>query len=214
MLVILIGLIMVAGPGCGLFSKKSPATTEAGKMAAKDVAEKVTEQASEALPKTPPPKDLDPGPAKFDFQAGGIELRIQADGLLNMYEQNSHTLVLCVYQLKSPNAFNDLAKNQAGLVKLMGCTKIGDSVTSVQRLILQPSELRTVTMDRAEGTQYVGVVAGYYSLAPDKVTKLYQIPVLANTRGLLFKDRYNWPVKLSVDLTLGPQEIIESGGNK
>ena len=90
-----------------------------------------------------------------------------------MYEQNAHTLALCVYQLKSPNAFNELAKNQDGLVKLMGCSKIGDTVTSVQRLILQPAELRTVTMDRAEGTQYVGIVAGYYNLTPNKVSKLY-----------------------------------------
>ena len=128
-----------------------------------------------------------------------------------MYENNSHTLVLCIYQLSDPNAFNDLAKNKEGLTKLLGCSKFSDSVTSFQRLIFQPGELRSVSLDRAEKTQFVGIAAGYFKLDPGKVTRLYKIPVLAHTKGLLFKDRYHWPTTLSVNLFLGPQELKEVG---
>ncbi len=44
-----------------------------------------------------------------------IVLNIKADSMLNQYNGEPHTLVLCVYQLSVPDVFKEMVKNDEGL---------------------------------------------------------------------------------------------------
>ena len=48
----------------------------------------------------------DLSPSEWVYEKNRIRLELKADHQLNMYEGSPHTLYLCVYQLKDPNAFN------------------------------------------------------------------------------------------------------------
>ena len=56
------------------------------------------------------------GPAdqqKWGYEKDAVILHLQADPKLNFKDKKAHALMLCVYQLMSPNAFNQLAGSQA-----------------------------------------------------------------------------------------------------
>jgi len=163
--------------------------------------------------KSPPPPAGKSGSQdiSWDFQPKGIELHFRADPQLNLYNEKPHTLVLCVYQLTDPSVFNDLSKAESGIIKLLGCNRFDNSAASFQRIIVQPSEDKTVALDRAENAQFVGIVGGYYQLSPPNVAQLYTIPIVSTTKGLFFKKTTRSIGVLKVDLFLGPQEIQQLG---
>jgi type VI secretion system VasD/TssJ family lipoprotein len=139
-----------------------------------------------------------------------IILHIKADSMLNQYNGEPHTLVLCIYQLSVPDVFKEMVKNDEGLSRLMSCTSFGDSVTSSQRTIVNPSEVTSIVVDREKGTLFVGLVAGYYDPTPGKSFKLYKIPITVYREGFAaWKDMYRWPDKLQVALMLNPKSIRE-----
>ncbi len=45
----------------------------------------------------------------FGYSKGDIQLRVKSDLQLNLYQGKPHTLILCVYQLRDPNTFNQIA---------------------------------------------------------------------------------------------------------
>ena len=56
----------------------------------------------------------------WSYQPNSIQLRFKSDPQLNMYDGKAHALTICLYQLATPNAFNDLAQSQSGLGKTAG----------------------------------------------------------------------------------------------
>ena len=52
-------------------------------------------------------------PVKYGYEKDAIELHLKADKQLNYKDKKAHALVICVYQLMSPNAFNQLAGSRA-----------------------------------------------------------------------------------------------------
>jgi type VI secretion system VasD/TssJ family lipoprotein len=139
-----------------------------------------------------------------------IVLNIKADSMLNQYNSEPHTLVLCVYQLSVPDVFKDMVKNDEGLSRLMSCASFGDSVTTSQRIIVNPGEVTAVVVDREKGTLFVGLVGGYYDPTPGKSYKLYKIPITVYREGFAgWKEMYRWPDKLRVSLILNPKGIRE-----
>ncbi len=147
-------------------------------------------------------------PEPWPFQERAVVFRLEADEQLNLYHGTSHTLLLCIYQLRDPNAFNQAMEDQKGLYKLLSCKRFDPSVLSFKKLVLQPGESREVVMDRAEGAHYVGVAAGYYNLQKEKVCRLFSIPLVEEKKG--FK-RILKPGVLEVDLYLGKEGIEEKG---
>ena len=143
-------------------------------------------------------------------EAEAIVLNIKADSMLNQYNGEPHTLVLCVYQLSVPDVFKEMGKNDEGLSRLMSCNSFGDSVTAYQRAIVNPGEVTSIVVDREKGTLFVGLVAGYYDPTPGKSTKLYKIPITVYREGFAgWKEMYRWPEKLRVSLMLNPKGIRE-----
>ena len=140
---------------------------------------------------------------EWKYKKDAISLSYRSSSYLNMYEGNAHTLMLCIYQLTDPNAFNQLSGEEEGLSKLLECSRFDPSVTSAKRLTIYPDEEKTETLDRAENTKYVGIVAGYYSLQKEGAVRFYKIPL---------STFLNHPKNLTLQLYLGAQEIQRSEG--
>ncbi len=118
-------------------------------------------------------------------------MNIKGSPQLNLYHDRSHPVYLCIYQLKDPNWFNQLAIENGGIESLMGCSRLDPSVAFAKRVVVQPGQELIEKGDKAEGARYLGIVAGYYTLRKESVVRLYGIS----------KSR------LSFALELGPREI-------
>jgi type VI secretion system VasD/TssJ family lipoprotein len=145
-------------------------------------------------------------PDEWNYQRDAIRLVLTADPQLNAHDGLPHTLHLCLYQLKDPNAFNQFSGDEDGLYLLLGCSVFDQTVTSFQRLTIQPGQQLTQSFDRAEGSRYVGIAAGYYIIEKERMTRFLKIPVKIKRRGVLFR-KYGVPGELDLEITLGPQQI-------
>ena len=144
---------------------------------------------------------------KWPFEARGIKIAYKADTNLNLYEDKSHTLFVCVYQMKDPNAFNELRLDRTGLMKLLECKRFDQGVSNSESLIVHPGDENTVVFDRAEDARFVGIVAGYYTLWPNNVTRLLLVPVKIEKSGWLVVKKTAVPGQLSIKLFFGPEEV-------
>lgn len=145
---------------------------------------------------------------QWEYERNAINLHIEADNQLNLRDGASHTLSLCVYQLKDPNAFNQLVDDADGLYQLLECGIFDSGVAVTKRLIIHPNEELDVTLDRAEGAKYVAIVAGYYTIEKDRIVRFYKIPTAK--RGII-RRRYV-PKTLDIHLNLGPKQILTPKG--
>lgn len=151
------------------------------------------------------PKQL-PAP-EFGYEEDAIKIHVKADPQLNLSDGKPHTLLACIYQLKDPNAFNQLAGDQEGLYRLLECSLFDASVVGAKKLIVQPGQNTTFNLDRAQGTAYVGVAAGYYLIERDRIVRLYEIPVVIEKKGIVRRTKRQKLETLEIDLKLGPQQI-------
>lgn len=141
----------------------------------------------------PPPPPL----SSIPYEKESLVLNIKSDPQLNLYQGGPHTLALCTYQLRDPNAFNQTAEERNGFSTLMECEKFDASVLNSKRFSIQPGSAKQYVLNRAEGARYLGIVAGYYSPpSKERVIRLYQIPA----PGWVSK-------KLEIDLFLGQRQI-------
>lgn len=146
-------------------------------------------------------------PPDWNFEKDAIYLHVKADNKLNMDEGTPHTLMFCVYQLKDPNAFNQLSSDMAGIYELLKCGLFDGSVATSKSYIIHPGQDLDITIDRAQDAQYVAVVGGYFVLEKERMTRLYKIPVLVEEKGFIKRTKIQKPEKLKVELILGPQQF-------
>lgn len=136
---------------------------------------------------------------QWSYEKDAIRLHITGDATLNQYQKKAHTLILCAYHLKDLNGFNQLMDEKSGLEKLLECSRFDSSVTYSKKLIIQPNQDNTESLNRTEDARYLGLVAGYYYLKKEDAVRTYPIPVSWT----------NKPKKLNVDLHMGPSAIQE-----
>lgn len=149
-----------------------------------------------------------PGSAvQYDYGEGAISLNLKADSQLNRYNGVPHTLSTCVYQLSDSKEFNQLSSNRDGLYKLLGCEKFDSSVKGTERVILHPGKDEIKTLDRAEGSQFVAIAAGYYNVRKDEIVRIFEVPVIQERKGFLGQNRISRAGDLSITLSMGPQQI-------
>ncbi len=148
-------------------------------------------------------------PPRWEYEANAIQLHLQSDPQLNLFQGRAHTLVLCAYLLTDPNELNQLVDEKGGLEKLCECTKFHPSVTQAKRFIIHPNREYKETLDRAAGAKYVAIVAGYFKLQKENVVKLFSIPVVDEKKGSTI---YQKPGVLNIHLLLGPDKIQEVKG--
>ena len=146
-------------------------------------------------------------PPKWSYAKDAIEVHIKADPKLNYDEGLSHTLLVCLYQLKDPNAFNQLADDTDGIYKLLECGLFDAGVATSKRLIVHPGKDVTLTLDRAEGAKYVAAVAGYYVLQKERMIRMFDVPVVIEKTGFIKTTKTAKPAHLTIELELGPAQI-------
>jgi type VI secretion system VasD/TssJ family lipoprotein len=148
-------------------------------------------------------------PPEWGYAKDAIRLHLKGDPQLNLYQGSAHTLLVCVYSLRDPNAFTQLADEKEGIPKLLECGRFDPSVTHSKRFVVQPGKDVTESLDRPEGAKYVGVVAGYYDLRKERAVRFFPIPVTEEKRGSTIVSK---PGVLDLNLTLGSQQLQEAGG--
>jgi len=146
-------------------------------------------------------------PSEWRYEKKAIHLDLKAATQLNLYEGTPHTLLICVYQLTDPNAFNQLAEDRDGLYQLLECSRFDATVASAKRLIVHPGQDMTLALDRGEGAKYVAIVAGYYRLEKEGTVRLYDIPWVVEKKGLVRRTKTPKPAVLNIHLVLGSQGL-------
>ncbi|MDK2956854.1 MAG: hypothetical protein PWQ57_2350 [Desulfovibrionales bacterium] len=187
----LVVLALVACGGGGVQQTKQP--PQAGQTVA---------------PSQVPPKPASsPEQVKWTFDPGAVTLKLWADPRLNDYG-GAHALMLCVYQLSDLKAYQELSATAPGVTKMLACNQFDKSVASFQKVFVQPGQNATQVMDRAEGAQFVALVAGYYNFSPGPgTTRYFEIPLLVSDSGLIFTSLEYTPAPLVMEMLLGPHQM-------
>mgnify|MGYP003472751633 CR=1 FL=1 len=149
----------------------------------------------------PPPQTV------WGYEKDAVNIHVKADAKLNLDDGVPHTLVLCIYQLRDPNTFNQLSDDMPGIYKLVECSLFDGSVATAKRIIVHPGQDMDVRLDRAEGAKYVAAVAGYYKLQKERMIRLYEIPTVVETKGFFKKTTTSTPGPLKLTLELGPAQM-------
>ncbi len=148
-------------------------------------------------------KDLPP------YVKDAIGLQITAAPDLNFFNNQSHTLVLAVYELSDPNIYKQMLESSDGVVQLLEGKQFDATVLSRRRATVQPGESTSFLMDQVEGARYVAVVAGFYSMqGRSNFSRLYPIEL----KGGFFWSG-NGPQML-IDLRLGRDGIVAAPAPK
>ncbi|RJX29002.1 MAG: type VI secretion system lipoprotein TssJ [Desulfurivibrio sp.] len=163
-------------------------------------------------PPPPPPPPPAPTPPQYSYSKDAVNIQIDSDAQLNLYQSSPHTLLICVYQLSDPNAFYRLTGDVNGIYQLLACNQFDPSVTHSKRFIVQPDQKVTYTLDRAEGTRYVAVGAGYYNVRKEDVVRLFEIPVVEKAPAAAGAPATLEPDVLTVELELGSTRINSIAG--
>ncbi|MCR4310541.1 MAG: type VI secretion system lipoprotein TssJ [Deltaproteobacteria bacterium] len=135
----------------------------------------------------------------YQYEKDAITLHLKGDVKLNLFEKRPHTLLVCVYQLRDPNALNQILQDAEDVSKLLECGRFDPSIVNAKKFILQPGKEITEALDRAEGARYIGIVAGYYNLDKQRASRILPVPV-----GGTFGKKAS---KMDLDVFLGPDEI-------
>ncbi len=153
------------------------------------------------------PKRGDGKLPEMPYMEKGIVLDVSATPDLNMFNEQPHTLVLVLYQLADPNAFNQMLGNFATLEQMLDGNDFDRSVLTWQRLVIQPGEKQKFTLDRVAGVRYLGIVTGYFSQSVAAISRLVSV------EGAQKKKRFFWTktvpqtVETRVQLMLGRSAI-------
>jgi type VI secretion system VasD/TssJ family lipoprotein len=135
----------------------------------------------------------------YGYEKDAISLHLKGDPNLNLFEKRPHTLLVCVYQLRDPNALNQVLQDAEDVTKLLECGRFDPSIVNAKKFILQPGKEITEALDRAEGARYIGIVAGYYNLDKQRASRIIPVPV----GGMIGKKAS----RMNLDVFLGPDEI-------
>lgn len=152
-----------------------------------------------------------PEAGNWSYAPKALELTFTADPFLNEYGGAAHALDMCVYQLANPAAFKDLAASATGVSALLECREFDPSVVGAQRVKVQPGSSETLRLDRAENARFVAVACGYYDQNQGRTTRIYEIPLNANTSGWLWWKETNYEAgKLTRKILLGKTGILDA----
>lgn len=152
-------------------------------------------------------------PPDWSLEEKAIHLRLTADPQLNIHKGTPHTLHLCIYQLKTLSAFDQLAGDEDGIYQLLDCRLFEASAARSKKLTIQPGQELTIDVDRAEGARYLAVVAGYFRLEEERIMRRFEVPIVEEKKGFLRRSKTLKPGPLSIEIVFGPEQILSSKGN-
>ena len=161
-----------------------------------------------ACSSTPPPDPV--ATMSWDYAADAVMLEIIASPGLNTDDGQAHTLLLGIYQMADAQAFRDLAADPAALAGTMASGKAAPAFLQFSRYVVTPGQHSWLILDRAQNARSVGIVAGYTRLAAAGAARQFDVPVVTETSGYLFKTHTARPLPLVVRLNLGTQGVVNA----
>lgn len=148
---------------------------------------------------------------EWPAQKEAINIRLEALPDAHLFEGKPHPLLICFYQLKDLNKFDQLADYEDGLSKLLDCELFDASVLRAKRYHIQPGETVTDALDRAQGVKHAAIVAGYRLRERERIVRIFDIPTVEERIGYTKIKKILKPDILYIDLELGPHQIRSSG---
>ena len=150
------------------------------------------------------------GEISWGFAENAVLIEIDADARLNEYSGEAHTLVLGIYQMEDSAGFYKLAADSGLLAKALETGKAGDGFVNFVRYVVSPGQRSIMTVDRAQKTKFVGLVAGYYQMDASKSARLFEIPLTVASEGLVSTTWKAAPAVLALRLNLGPAGVVNA----
>ncbi len=150
------------------------------------------------------------GEIAWGFAENAVLIQLEADARLNEFSGEAHTLVLGIYQMEDSAAFYKLAADSGLLAKALETGKGGDGFVNFVRYVVRPGQRSIMTVDRAQKTKFVGLVAGYYQMDASKSARLFEIPLTVASEGLISTTWKAAPAVLALRLNLGPTGVVNA----
>jgi type VI secretion system VasD/TssJ family lipoprotein len=146
----------------------------------------------------------------WDYKRNGIQIELVASDDMNAYFNQPHTLVLGVFQLEDSKAFVKLLNDKKTLVGMLASGNPGKDILHMDRYIISPDKRTILDIDRVQGAQFVGMVAGYYDFDAPAASRLFRIPLNIQTEGLVSTTYKAEPANLALRLYLGRTHIVNA----
>ena len=146
----------------------------------------------------------------WSYAKDGIWIELASDIDLNFYANQSHALVLGVWQVGDEKVFVKLLTDRSALSSAMATGNLPKDILQLDRFVIQPDTRLTLKLDRVQGAKYVGLVAGYYSFDAARSVRYFRIPLNIKSSGLISKDYTAEPSVLALRLLLGSQRIANA----
>jgi len=137
----------------------------------------------------------------------GIWLQLASDAQLNIYDNESHTLVLGIYQLSETQSFYKLLADKPQISKDLLTGQTGKQVVQFDRYVLAPGKATVLKLDRAQGAKFVGMIAGYYDFDAINAARLFRVPVNMQSSGMVTTTYKAEPAVLALRLVFGNNGI-------
>jgi predicted component of type VI protein secretion system len=147
---------------------------------------------------------------EWPYEKDAILVDLVSDLTLNFYSNQSHTVVLGVFQLADQKAFVDLLSKPEAVMKVLVGGKTAPEVVQFDRYVVSPGKKTTLKIDRVQGAKFVGFVAGYYQLKPVQAARLFRIPLNIETSGIVTTTYKAEPAVLALRLFLGNDRIVNA----
>ncbi len=147
---------------------------------------------------------------EWPYEQDAILVDLVSDLTLNFYSNQSHTLVLGVFQLSDQKAFVDLLAKPEAVMKVLVGGKTAPEVVQFDRYVVSPGKKTTLKIDRVQGAKFVGFVAGYYQIKPVQAARLFRIPLNIETSGIVTTTYKAEPAVLALRLFLGNDRIVNA----
>lgn len=146
----------------------------------------------------------------WDYARNAIQIELASDDNLNAYFNQPHTLVMGVFQLEDPKAFQKMLGDAGKLKTMLASGDAGQDVVQFDRYVVSPGKHTILDIDRVQGARYVGIVAGYYDFDPLVSARLFRIPLNIQTSGLVSTTYTARPAHLALRIQLGRTRIANA----
>jgi predicted component of type VI protein secretion system len=160
---------------------------------------------------TPPAASKDA--VAYIWERSAIHIETYSTSLLNMYNDKTHNLMLCVYQLSDMKSFQNLL-DQASNVStgdamrtIVSCKNFDESVITTRRLFVRPKNHKLESFDREKDVRFIALVAGYNNNLTTANVIVREIPIKYARTGMVFKNDEYSVAELNMRLFVGKDKI-------
>ncbi len=196
---LVVSMTLICLNGCSSNDKELPKTQD--------------EEKSVQLPDDyPPPPASSPDSVTYTWGRNAILFEMYSTSYLNVYEDRSHNLMLCLYQLSDlatiDAKINEITdSNHRALNELLNCEPFDTTVISSIRFFVKPKLHNVFKFDREKDVKHIVLIAGYNSSVSTENILSVKIPLFYNKDGIIFKDDQYTVAPLKMRIFLGQNQM-------